>query len=229
MENTNNNLERCRVIRDPKELNSEGCRFFIEANTSQMTMMTSTKLRWLTHPGENRTIYTDEQQKALQVISVEKDRKGRAPTFRMQILLYDDPKKLNDSEAKYIKELLQCVGVDMRYLKTKEEQRLRITMKGNKLFLSMSGKQEDEVHEGILYEAENDHSPLLCYFAEKFQQDFKRAKKIKFRNNERLVNADSWLSLLWKWIKSDRGIAIISLCIAIISITWHFLEKYKVL
>lgn len=50
MENTNNNLERCRVIRDPKELNSEGCRFFIEANTSQMTMMTSTKLRWLTHP-----------------------------------------------------------------------------------------------------------------------------------------------------------------------------------
>lgn len=229
MENTNNNLEKCRVIRDPKELNSEGCRFFIEANTSQMTMMTSTKLRWLTHPGEDRITFTGEQQNALKVISDEKDGKGKSPTFRMQILLYEDPRKLDDSETKYIKELLQCVGVEMRYLKTKEEQRLRISMRGNKLFLSMSGKQEDEVHEGILYEAENDHSPLLCYFKERFQQDFKRAKKVKFRNNERIVNADTWLSLLWKWIKSDRGIAVISLCVAVLSLTWHFLEKYKVL
>lgn len=147
----------------------------------------------------------------------------------MQILLYDDPRKLNDDESKYIKEILQCVGVDMRYMKTKEEQRLRISMRGNLLFLSMSGKQEDEVHEGLLYEAENDHSPLLCYYAEKFQQDFKRAKKVKFRNNERIVNADTWLSLLWKWMKSDRGIAIISLCLAIISTAGFLLKQFGVL
>lgn len=67
----NNNQETCRVIRDPKELNSEGCRFFIEANTSQMTMMTSTKLRWLTHLGEDRNTFTNEQQKALKLISDE--------------------------------------------------------------------------------------------------------------------------------------------------------------
>lgn len=225
----NNNQERCRVIRNPEELNSEGCRFFLEANTSQMTMMSSTKLRWLTHPGEKSNIFTDEQRQALDRIVQEKERKGRAPSFRIQIILYDDPRKLSNAENRFIKELLQCVGVEIRYLKTKKEQRLRITMRGNKLFLSMSGRQEDEVHEGILYEAEKDNSPLICYFGERFQQDFKKAKRITYKNNERIMYADTWLGVMWKWMRSDRGIAVISLCIAVISVAWHFLEKYGVL
>ena len=135
MENTISNLEKCRVIRDPKELNSEGCRFFMEADNIQPTFVSSTMLRWLTHENNGIKYYTIEQEEAVKRIIAAQRREDMAPPFSMQILLYSDPRKFGQNESMYIKALLQCVGVDVWYLRTKEEQKLRIASKGNKIFL----------------------------------------------------------------------------------------------
>lgn len=208
MENTNNNQERCRVIRDPKELNSEGCRFFMEADTIQPTLISSTMLRWLTHENDGINYYTKEQEEAVKRIIAAQRREDMAPPFSMQILLYSDPRRLGEYESRYIKALLQCVGVEVWYLRTMEEQRLRIASKGNKLFLSMSGNQINEVHEGILYESTNENSPLLNYFNALFTRDLNRAKQLKLKNN-RIVFADNWFKRVLKWCKTEKAIGII--------------------
>ena len=139
-------------------------------------------------------------------------------SFSMKILLYTNPTKLSDDKSKHIKSLLKCNGVDIRYLETKEERRLRISLRGTKLFLSMSNEQGMQVCEGILYEAKNDDSLLLTYFRERVKKDFERAKKVKLDTHDRIVNADNWEERLRTWLKSDRGINVISLWIGIVGV-----------
>ena len=208
MENTISNLERCRVIRDPKELNAEGCRFFMEADNIQPTLISSTMLRWLTHENNGINYYTKEQEEAVKRIIAAQRREDMAPPFSMQILLYSDPRRLGENESRYIKALLQCVGVDVRFLIPKEEQRLRIALRGNKLFLSMSGGQINEVHEGILYETTSENSPVLRFFKSMFERDFYKAKPLKLLNG-RIVRADNWITRFKKWCKTEKAAGII--------------------
>ena len=78
MENTISNLERCRVIRDPKELNAEGCRYFMEADNIQPTFVSSTMLRWLTHENNGIKYYTNEQEEAVKRIIAAQRREDMA-------------------------------------------------------------------------------------------------------------------------------------------------------
>lgn len=207
MENTNNNFERCRVIRDLRELNSEGCRFFIEADNVRVTKISSTMLRWLTHENKGSSFFTKEQEDAVKKIVEGQRRNDMAPPFLMQLLLYSDPRNLRANENQYIKALLQCVGVEVRYLRTREEQRLRIAIRGRKMFLSLSGNQINEVHEGILYET-NCNSPLLNYFESVFDRDFNMAKRLRLVRG-RIVFADNWIIRFKNWCKTDKAVGII--------------------
>lgn len=207
---SSDNQERCVVIRDPKDLNREGCRFFIEADNASQTMISSSLLRWLTHENDGNTFYTEEQSEAVKIIEAAQKRGDMAPPFMMKILLYADPRKLKDTDSRYIKALLECVGVEVRYLKADEGQNLRIALKGNKLYLSMSGNKVVEVHEGLLYEASSENSPLLNYFKTMFCRDFDKAKRLKLVNN-RIVFADSALKRFFRWCKTENGlVAVIS-------------------
>ena len=217
MESTINNHDSFEVIRGPERLNSIGCGFFLDADNSTVTLISSNKLRWLTHENNESTFYTKEQEKAIGIISEAQQRKDMAPPFLMNILLYSDPRKLDEKDCKYIKALLQCTGVDVRYLKTSEEHRLRIALKGNKLFLSMSGSQVNEVHEGLLYEAADEHNPLLKYFKNHFNHDFQKAKPLELAN-DKIVFKDKWIKRFLHWCTTETGIvAILSGIIAIIA------------
>lgn len=122
MENTNNNFEKCRVIRDPKELNSEGCRFFVEADNTQETLISSFMLRWLSYGYDGANYFTPEQQDAIKKVvdaKVARERNDMASHILIHILLYSPPrrlKRLSENDSKCIKALLQCVdvGVDVR-------------------------------------------------------------------------------------------------------------------
>lgn len=207
MENTNNNQERCTIIKGFENLNSEGCKFFVEAGSKYETLMTSTQLRWLTHRRNNDDCFTDSQRKAIEKINlIANDRNSKAPALRMKILLYVDPRRLNDEESKYIKQLIRCGGTDVRYLETQEDQRLRISIQGNKLYLSMSERQDQEVHEGLLYVSEKENSPLIQYFTDLFETNFEKAKKLKVKNNGRIVFADSLVDQFKRFCKTDKAI-----------------------
>lgn len=207
METVNDNIERCRVIRGFKELNSEGCMFFIEAGSEQVTRMTSTQLRWLTHKKDNGDCFTNAQRQAIEKIDrIANDRNSNAPTLRIKILLYADPRILNDEESKYIKQLIRCGGTEVYYLETREDQRLRISIQGKKLYLSMSERQDQEVHEGILYVSEKENSPLIQYFIDLFETNLRKAKKLKVKNNERIAFDDSLVDKFKRFCKTDKAI-----------------------
>lgn len=58
--------ELCIIISDFKRLNSVGCKFLSDADSTQETLISSTRLRWLTHKDSNNEKYfTIEQKKAL--------------------------------------------------------------------------------------------------------------------------------------------------------------------
>lgn len=68
MENMNNDQESSTIIKGLENLNSEGCMFFIEAGSEQVTRMTSTQLRWLTHKKDNGDCFTNAQRQAIEKI-----------------------------------------------------------------------------------------------------------------------------------------------------------------
>lgn len=210
MESTSNCQEKYLVIRKPKDLNSEGCRFFVEADNAQETLISSTKLRWLTYNNDDGTTpFTPEQGLAIErIIEAREAREvnnDMLPRFSMRILLYGDPREFSEKDSKHIKSLIKCEGVHVRFYIPKEEQRLRIALKGNKLFLSMSGTSKNEVHEGILYEAASENSPLLKYFKSQFDHDYNKAKEMIVNNKDKIVRADNWIKRFAKWCKSENG------------------------
>ena len=216
MEQTNYNQKSFVVIRNEKELNSTGCQFFVEAdNIAPPTLVSSNQLRWLTHKNNGENFFTKEQEEAIGRIVESQQRKDKVPPFSMNILLYSDPRKMSDEEARYIKALLQCVGVEVRYLKVKDERRTRIALKRNKLFISMSSGSEadEEVHEGFLYEANSEHDPLLGYFKSQFNHDYEIAKKLSLVKNKIVVN---WMKWFKKWSKTSDGIKTIVEIIGIV-------------
>lgn len=233
MDTVNDNIERCRVIRGFKELNSEGCRFFLDADNTRETLISSSRLRWLSYGYDGTNYFTSEQQNAIKRVEDAKEARERndlASHMLIHILLYSHPRKLrklNENESKCIKALLQCVdvGIDVRFLIPKEEQKLRIALKGKKLFLSMSESQKNEVHEGILYEASCENSPLLKYFKKQFEQDFERAKPLKLVNG-RIVRADNWIKRFFKWLMKEKGyktiLEIIGIIIGVLGILQFF-------
>lgn len=178
---------------ETNEINKVGCTFFIynnnaDKNSISQIRISTNKLRWLTHKCDK---YQDNVQKAA-LDHIQQMKHKETPELDMQILLYSNPtQQLNDDERKNIIELLQCKGVDIRYLKPKEEQLLRISMMDKWLFFSTSPDQEDQVNDGILYKAKNENSPLLKHFGKRFEHDFKQAKKIILKDEKITFEEDS--------------------------------------
>lgn len=202
--------ERCwSILNNNDAINEEGCRFFV--NPKKPIYLSSYELRWFTYE------FSDEekqktQKKARDVIHTEATQpSNKTEEFEISILLYSDPTKWKEKgiETKYIEDLLDCQGVVVKYLDTKEDkQLLRISLSGKKLLLSTSKVQENKVRKGFLYEANTDGSLLLEIFEKRFIQDFDRAKKIKLDNNRNIVFADNRFTRYKKWRKSERGTAI---------------------
>lgn len=217
MEASNNNQEKIKVfVNDNDSINQVGCSFFTDALNSPITFVSSNQLRWFTYQFKDPEM-KKIQDEAKEKIKSEANKMDKSHTFEMHILLYSTLKSLMTVESsEYIKYLLQCNGVEIHCLEPPKDQRLRISYKGTRLFLSMSREQEKQVCEGILYEAENEESPLSVYFRERFKQDFNRAKKVILDNKGMIVYADNWKERLRIWLKSDRGINIISLWIGIV-------------
>lgn len=209
--------ESCKIIRGLKSLNVEGCKFFIYADSTQETFISSMQLRWLTHGVSDKDGYfTKEQKRAIDKINKASSSKEiNTSELRIKILLYDDPRKCEEAENKYIKKLLNCGGTEIRYLRTKESKNLRLSIQGRKLFLSVSESQERKVHEGFLYQSGSDNNPLLNYYKSEFNKEFSQAKKIELKNDV-IVYADNCMIRFVKWLTVERIISIISVMITII-------------
>ena len=205
----NNYQEESRVfVNDNDSINQIGCSFFMEALNSPITYVSSNQLRWFTYhfkDSEKKKIQDEAKEKIIK----EANTPDKSHTFKMRILLYSDLKSLMTVDSfEYIKYLLNCKGVKIRCLEGEEDQKLRISNRGTKLFLSISEEQEKQVYEGVLYEAKKEDSPMLVYFRKKFEQDFNRAKEIKL-DNGKIVFADDRHTQHKKWRKSERGTTII--------------------
>ena len=183
----------------------------MEACPEIETLITSSQLRLLT-PKKDGNFYSEEQELAIKKIEdvIKQDNKADA-SMNMNILLYSDPTKLSKEDSKYIIKLLHCGGVVIKYLEAKEEQHLRVSLRSDKLFLSMSKTQEEKVGEGILYDGLKNDNPLLTYYRKQFNKEFGRAKQVVARP-DKIVYADNMISRVQRWLKSDRGINVISLC-----------------
>ena len=207
--------ETCTIIRNFKNLNSEGCRFFIDANSVEETLISSTLLRWLSHRDDEDEYYTNEQEKAIKKIKrICKYKNKTASEIRIKILLYDNPRKKEEGKNEHIKMLLKCGGTEIRYLRTTEDKKLRIAIQGRKLYLSLSENQEQKVHEGFLYQAESDNNPLLNYFKSEFYREFNRAKVLKLKKGK-IVYEESWFRRVWKWFSLERVISIVGIILTI--------------
>lgn len=169
------------ILNNNDAINEEGCRFFVEAKSSRPTCISSYQLRWFTYEFDEKT-EQETQEKARAIIKKEAEQNSdKTEKIDMSILLYSDPTQWREKgiETKYIEHLLNCQGVVVKYLDTKEdEQLLRISLSGKKLLLSTSKVQENKVRKGFLYEAKTDGSLLLELFEKRFDQNFKQAKKI---------------------------------------------------
>lgn len=215
--------ELCIIISDFKKLNSVGCKFLFDADSTQETLISSTKLRWLTHKDNiSEKYFTIEQKKALDRIKKAASKGTKTSELRIKVLLFDDPRNGNKSDNEHIRMLMSCGGAEVRYLHEKEENTLRIAIQGRKLFLSFSENQEQKVHTGFLYPTVGDNDPLLNYYKAEFFKDFNRARKLKLKNN-RIIYADNWFLRFIKWLTTDRIIAIISALLAVISIVSSYL------
>ena len=180
--------ESCWSILDNNDaINVEGCRFFVEAKSSQPTCISSYQLRWFTYEFDDKT-EQETQEKARAIIKNEAEQNSdKTEKIDMSILLYSDPTQWREKgiETKYIENLLNCQGVIVKYLDTKEdEQLLRISLSGKKLLLSTSKLQENKVRKGFLYEAKTDGSLLLEIFEKRFNQNFEQAKKIILKDGK---------------------------------------------
>ena len=216
-DNTNSQIQ---IIRDLEGLNREGCRFFVDANTANETIISSAILRWLTHGRSGDTFFTDEQGKAVDRIT----KAAEDPSINnlnIKLLLYENPMKAK-GDVSHIKTLLQCGdGVKVRYLRRHKDQQLRIAQCGHKMYLSMSNSQRLKVDRGIVYTADSENDPLIDYFHDTFYNDFNRAKPLTYKNGK-IRYADNFVSRAWTWIKSDRGIGIIGLIVGLIGLLIAF-------
>lgn len=205
-ENTNSQIQ---IIRDLKDLNREGCRFFIEANPKSKTIISSAILRWLTHRDEDEKekYFTPEQEEAVNKIN-NAVKHPSVNNLNIEILLYENPMKAK-GDVSHIKTLLQCGdSVKVRYLRRHKDQQLRIAQCGHKMYLSMSNSQRLKVDRGIVYTADSENDPLIDYFHDTFENDFNRAKPLTYKNGK-IRYADNFIRRAWTWIMSPTGIGIL--------------------
>lgn len=217
--------EACWSILDNTDaINVEGCRFFVEAKSSQPTCISSYQLRWFTYEFDEEK-EQETQEKARAIIKKEAEQHSdKTEKIDMAILLYSDPTQWKEKgiETKYIKYLLDCQGVVVKYLDTKEdEQFLRISLSGKKLLLSTSKVQENKVRKGFLYEAKTDGSLLLELFEKKFNQNFKQAKKIILKDGKITFEENSRKKL------SDRQISELSIFTGIVQFVQQIAKSIK--
>ena len=212
IENTHAN--QIHIVRGNEDLNSAGCQFFVDASTEYETLVSSASLRWLTHGRTKDKFFTPAQENAIKKINSAYGDKT-TNTLNIKILLYENPIKAKPSDVEHIAYLLQCGGVEMRYLKKHKDQQLRIAQQGHKLYISLSNSQRLKVDRGIVYTADSENDPLVTYFRDMFFADFKKAKPLKY-DGKKIAYADSTIHRLVQWFNIERLIAVISLILCLI-------------
>lgn len=217
-----------------KTLNSIGCSFFVKATAYPETIISSSQLRWLTHGRQDGEFGSENQKKAIEkIIEDAEDTSRRMMNMRILLFtnpldLYKKPQKKQKAKSKQgggqkeeeekimiretIEKLLQCEDIDIRYLKRDEDEQLRIEQHKRELFLSFSSKKTNnhkqmKVHCGVTYTADNDNDPLINYYKKAFDKDFKRAKKLTYKNGK-IRYANNLVSRAWKWMMSEAGLGI---------------------
>lgn len=209
-----NHANQIQIVRGNESLNSEGCQFFVDASTEYETLVSSASLRWLTHGRTENTFFTPAQQEAVAKIkAAHTDRTTN--TLNTKILLYENPIKAKPADVEHIAYLLQCGGVEMRYLKKHKDQQLRIAQQGHKLYISLSDSQRLKVDRGIVYTADSENDPLVAYFRGMFFADFNKAKPLKY-DGKKITYVDSPILRAIKWFNIERLIAVISLILGLI-------------
>ena len=201
-----------RMVKGTKELNQEGCRFFLDSGPEQVTLITSASLRWLTHKNNDGTPCSEEQEEANKKI-MEASEHPDVTKMKLKVLLYENPvgKKTG---VEHIKTLLKCDGVDIRYGKVKKDHRWRLAMNDNRIFLSKSASETSKVSLGWVCETQEKNDMLVEYFKYEFDEDFEAAKHKRLKlKGDKIVYYDNWLRRFLKWIVSDRGIAIMGIII----------------
>ena len=205
------------LVEGLKALNSEGCRFFIDANPQQETLITSSRLRWLSIREKKGAYFTDELNQALQRIAQLVDLTD-ANHLNIRILLYRHPRRYKRAERDVVVDLLRCGGTEIRYLKN-NDQLSRLALRGGKLFLSTAARTGEAVNQGIVYESFSPASdPLLESFHASFEADFAKAKRLVLNKNGKIAYADSTLRLFVRWVSSEKGLAVIGTIVGIVGL-----------
>ena len=111
-------MANIRIIERHEELSSLGCEFFMKANESHITRVSSTKLRWLSIRDGKGEFISSMQKSACAFLENIAGKYGSDDwdKLNLKILLYDNPVLSQDN---HIKTLIKC-GADIRYLRSKD-------------------------------------------------------------------------------------------------------------
>lgn len=190
-----------RIIDNHSELNSVGCHFFTTANESQVTRVSSTKLRWLSLRTQAGDYFTEEQGKAMERIKSLEVNNGKSSglgKLNMRILLFCDPTKESPDDAMHIFKLLKAEA-DIRY--SNRTSSTKVIIQGNSLYLSYAPDVSKVVNSGILYTGRMVNDPVIEHHKCEFDSIFDSARKLTIRN-EKIVFEDVGLSRIWKAMRS---------------------------
>ena len=179
-----------------EELSVKGCEFFIKANESFTTRISTNKLRWLSIKKNGDYISSTQRDACMFIENIIKQY-GNADwdKLNLKILLYENPIK---NQEEYIKKLIKC-GADVRFFNAKE--RTRIMTQKNVVFITFSTKDDKVVNYGIYYVGDDTSiDPYIDYWNKQFDSIFNKARKVILKDNT-IVFADKFIKSLWKTIK----------------------------
>lgn len=215
------NLPIIKEIKELHDLNALGCHYIISANHKNTTRIITRSMRWLTVQRDEKCL-SKEQEKARKKIDqlIIKSDKSIQKNLNLHILLDRDPRvSPGDGEMfddTYIKKLIS-IGADVRYLE--RENRMKLVLQENELYLSFSQEQSKVVYVGYQYIGVSKDDSLCRYVEDEFDRLFEQAQKLAVKNDEIVLAKTP----LWERIKSafsfsprEKAIMIIGVLISAI-------------
>lgn len=185
-------MANIRIIERHEELNSLGCEFFMKANESHITRVSSTKLRWLSIRDGKGEFISSMQKNACAFLENIAGKYGSDDwdKLNLKILLYDNPVLSQDN---HIKTLIKC-GADVRYLRSKDCS--KIVIQDNVIYLTFASSFEKVVNSGIYYVGKKTLDPFIDYQTQQFDIKYNMARKVTLNRKYRLVYADRFVPRL---------------------------------
>jgi hypothetical protein len=186
-----------KILTDYDQLNDAGCNLILTANESQLTLMTSTELRWLYVRKEGGVHFTSKQKDVCEHIEGIIQCYGNVDMAKlnMKILLNKDPRK---KQYEHIKNLIKA-GADIRFKKSKEKT--KIVIQNNVLFFSYAPHISKVVHKGILYTGNTRNDPMIEYYTELFNDNFSKSKKVSLDGEGNIVFSEKILKTMYMSFK----------------------------